>query len=125
MNFTINSNSSVAYALIGSKVNMTCIAQSSPPADFRIGFKGSGIAKAIGQTYIIEAVKITDSGIYECSASNSIGLPVTQEVKLVVVGMYNYFRILVRIYLVCEKHVSAFRAIVKICSTNRLFTFIL
>ena len=87
MNFTINSNSSVAYAIIGSKVNMTCSAESSPPADFRIGFQGSPTAKAIGTTFIIEAAKITDSGIYECSASNGIGLPVTKLARLIVVGM--------------------------------------
>jgi len=85
MNFTINSNSSVAYAIIGSKVNMTCSAESSPPADFRIGFQGSPTAKAIGTTFIIEAAKITDSGIYECSASNGIGLPVTKLARLIVV----------------------------------------
>ena len=73
--------------MVGMKVNMTCTAQSSPPADFRIGFQGSGTAKAIGQTYIIESVKITDSGIYECSASNGIGLPLTKTTRLIVVGM--------------------------------------
>ena len=87
MNFTINSNSSVAYAIIGSKVYMNCSAESSPPADFRIGFQGSATAKAIGTSFIIEAVKITDSGIYECTASNGIGLPVTKIARLVVVGM--------------------------------------
>ena len=90
MNFTINSNSSIAYVLIGSKANMTCSAESSPPADFRIGFQGSPTAKAIGRSYIIESVKITDSGIYECSADNGIGLRVTKIVQLIVVGMTIY-----------------------------------
>lgn len=88
MDFTINSNNSIAYVMVGSKVNMSCSALSSPPADFRIGFQGAATAKAIGQTYIIESVQVTDSGIYECSASNGIGQVLTQLVQLVPVGKF-------------------------------------
>ena len=91
MNLTINKNHSAVYAIKGTPVNMSCVALSNPVASYRIGFEGSAIPKVTEQNYYIKSVMESDSGIYECIASNGIGLPVKVSTRLIVVGKERCF----------------------------------
>ena len=87
LNFSINNqNTTTVYVPIGLSANFTCKAMSSPGASYHIGFRGSLTAKSTDKIYMINSVKETDTGVYECVANNGIGLPARAIVKLVVVG---------------------------------------
>ncbi len=87
MNFSINDqNTSLVYVNKGMSVNMTCTTMSSPEASYRIGFEGSAVAKVTEKTYFIKSAVELDDGVYECIASNGIGLPVRASIRMIVVG---------------------------------------
>lgn len=87
LNFSINmQNTTVVYVPIGQSANFSCKAISSPAASYHIGFRGSPTAKSIERTYLINSVKETDTGVYECVTNNGIGSAARAIVELVVVG---------------------------------------
>eukprot|EP00794_Sanderia_malayensis_P013958 gene13958-15414_t len=85
-NFTINNqNTSVVYVNLGMPVNMTCDAIGNPKINYRIGFQGSANALSITRTYIIASALAINNGVYECIASNGIGLAAKVSSELIVV----------------------------------------